>query len=136
MNDMWNGMIQNGNQNMPNNFLNPNFGYRLPKLEIVKVNGEAGARNFKMAPNSSALLADETAPMIWFVQTDGAGYLTATPYDISPHQTTPPIDVNELAQRVAQLEELINAKSNSQSTKQSKRQQPAANNSTNTNTTL
>ena len=27
-----------------------------PHYEIIKVNGEAGARNFRMGPNSSALL--------------------------------------------------------------------------------
>ena len=127
MNDMWN----NSNQNMQTGFLN-NFGYRPPKLEIIKVNGEAGAKSFRMAPNSSALLADETAAIVWFVQTDGAGYLTAIPYDITPHQTTPPVDINDLAQRITQLEELINAKSNPQSTKQSKRQQQQPNAATNT----
>jgi len=39
-----------------------------------------------MAPNSDALVLDETAPMIWYAQTDGTGYLTVTPFDISPHQ--------------------------------------------------
>ena len=134
MNDMWG--TNNGQYNQNNSMYPNNFGYRTPKYEIIKVNGEAGARNFRMAPNSSALLADETAAIVWFVQTDGAGYLTATPYDITPHQVAPPIDLNNLAERVTQLEELINAKSNSQPTKQSKRQQSNTNPNTNTSTTL
>lgn len=134
MNDMWG--TNNGQYNQNNSMYPNNFGYRTPKYEIIKVNGEAGARNFRMAPNSSALLADETAAIVWFVQTDGAGYLTATPYDITPHQVTPPIDLNNLAERVSQLEELINAKSNSQSIKQSKRQQQQSAANTSANTTV
>ncbi len=39
-----------------------------------------------MGPNSSALLLDKTAPIVWYAQTDGTGYLTVTPFDIVPHQ--------------------------------------------------
>ena len=57
--------------------------------QIVKVNGRNGAEMFQMAPNSSALLLDESAPMIWLAQTDGAGYKTLTAYDIKPHEEVP-----------------------------------------------
>lgn len=83
----------------PNNFA--------PRYEIVKVNGEAGAKNFRMAPNSSALLLDETAPMVWYAQTDGTGYLTVTPFDIQPHQAAAPVDINDLLTRVTNLEEEV-----------------------------
>ncbi len=39
-----------------------------------------------MPPNSSILLLDETAPIVWLKMTDGAGYPTLNPYDIAPHQ--------------------------------------------------
>lgn len=94
----------------------------LLRYELIKVNGEAGAKNFRMAPNSTALLLDETAPIVWLAQTDGTGYLTVTPYDITPHYQSPQVDLNNLAARVSQLEELINAKSNNYSNKQSKKQ--------------
>ena len=98
--------------------------YMLPHYEIIEVNGEAGANSIKMAPNSSIILADKTGATVWFAATDGAGYLTVTPYDLVPHQSQPTISVEDLAQRVSQLEDIINAKqSNSQSTKQNKRQQ-------------
>ena len=61
----------------------------LPHMQIIKVNGEAGAKNLRMSPNSSMLVLDETAPIIWYAQTDGAGYLTVTPFDITPHQVQP-----------------------------------------------
>ena len=61
-----------------------------PRYEVIKVNGEAGARNFRMGPNSNALLLDNTAAIVWYAQTDGTGYLTVTPFDITPHQTPKP----------------------------------------------
>lgn len=77
----------------------------LQHYEIIKVNGEAGAKNFRMAPNSSILLLDETASIVWFAQTDGAGYLTVTPFDVTPHKSQPQIDLNNLSDRITKLEE-------------------------------
>ena len=42
-----------------------------PRYEVIQVNGENGARAFAMAPNSSALLMDATAPIVWLCTTDG-----------------------------------------------------------------
>lgn len=128
MNNMWNTSAQQNNtQNMSTGFLNSRaFSYGLPHYEIIEVNGEEGARSIKMAANSSIILADKNNPIVWFAQTDGAGYLTVTPYDVVPHQVKPPINIDDLAQRVSQLEEIINARqSNSQSIKQVKKQQSA-----------
>ena len=85
-----------------------NYSQRqLPHYELIKVNGEAGARAFQMAPNSNTILADATNPnLLWLVQTDGAGYLTATPLDVNIHQTQPPVDVNNLEERVKHLENM------------------------------
>ena len=129
---MWN----NGNQNnIPTGFLNNrSYGYGLPHYEIIEVNGEAGAQSFRMAPNSSTVLVDKTGATVWFAMTDGAGYLTVTPYDLVPHKTQSQISIDDLAQRVSQLEEIINARqSNSQSIKQAKKQQQQTNA---TNTTV
>ena len=79
----------------------------LQKYEIIHVNGEAGAQCLRMAPNSNALLLDDTAPLVWLAQTDGAGYKTVTPYSIAPYQPTPPVDVNGLEDRVKRLEEML-----------------------------
>lgn len=81
--------------------------FQPPRYEIIRVNGENGARAFQMAPNSTALLLDDTAPIVWFVQTDGAGYKTETPFLISPYQPTPPVDVNALEERIQRLEAMI-----------------------------
>lgn len=74
---------------------------------IINVTGEAGARTYQMPPNSSILLLDDTAPIVWFCQTDGAGYKTVTPYTITPYQPEPPTDVRGLEERISRLEAMI-----------------------------
>ncbi len=95
-----------------------------PKYDICRVKGAAGANNFRMAPNSRTILVDETAPLIWFAQTDSGGYLTVEPYDIVPHHEAPPVDVNSLEERVRRLEEYYVQQSNTTKSKK-QRQQPA-----------
>lgn len=86
--------------------------YNTMKQEVVRVNGENGARTFQMPPNSSVILMDESAPLIWLCVTDGAGYKTITPYDISPHEVEKPIDMKSLVERIQKLEDRINEQSN------------------------
>jgi hypothetical protein len=96
-----------------NTYNNPmGMGQSLLRSEIIKVNGENGARAYQLAPNSSALLLDESAPIVWLVQSDGAGYKTVTPYSIAPYQQEPPVDVKSLENRIRRLEDMLNAKSN------------------------
>lgn len=75
--------------------------------EIIRVNGENGARSFRMAPNSTALLLDETAPIVWFCQSDGAGYHTVSPYKIEPYQAPSPPDYDALEARIKHIEEVL-----------------------------
>ena len=91
--------------------------YPYQTKQVIQVNGENGARAYQMGPNSSDLLLDSTAPLVWLVQTDGAGYKTLTPYKIEPYVPEPPIDVKSLEERIASLEvtlkeELHHEKSN------------------------
>lgn len=89
----------------------------------VKVNGRPGAEAYQLSPNSDKLLLDSTAPIVWLVQTDGAGYKTVTPYDISPHEEKKPEDVyKSLEERISKLEEKLNGneQSNTSSAKQRK----------------
>lgn len=117
---------------MYNQYYNPyvaappggNFNLAPPpeKQQVIRVNGKNGADAFQLAPNSSVLLLDTSAPLIWLVQTDGAGYKTSTPYSIAPYKPTPQVDesqnarVNELQTRISRIEEELkefNDKSNS-----------------------
>ena len=88
----------------------PMRGPMLTRQEITRVNGRNGAMAIQMAPNSSVLVLDETAPLVWLCQTDGAGYLTAAPFDIAPHQEAPQVSVNDLSARLTRLEEIVNGK--------------------------
>lgn len=76
--------------------------------QVVRVTGEAGARAYQMMPNSSALLLDETAPLVWLVQTDGAGYKTLSPYTITIYKPEPEPDLRELMARITRLEDKLN----------------------------
>lgn len=103
---MWNNYGMQNAYNMP-------YGQQVQQPQpcsITKVSGENGAKAFAMAANSSVLLLDETAPLVWLKTTDGAGYPTLTPYTITPYQAAPPVDVNSLENRVKRLEEMLNDK--------------------------
>ena len=97
--------------NFPQNYAQNTQSYA-QRYEIVHVNGKNGAEMFQMAPNSNTLLLDDTAPIVWLVQTDGAGYKSLTPFDIIPHKDAPSVDLKALENRITKLEELINDKSN------------------------
>ena len=84
------------------------YGQQNQREEVIKVNGEAGARAYNIAPNSSVLLLDETQPIIYLKVTDGGGYPTITAYQISPYQAEAPIDIKSLEERIARLEGMIN----------------------------
>lgn len=100
----------------------------IKKTEIIHVNGENGARAFQMLPNSQALLLDDTAPLVWLAQTDGAGYKTVTPYSIAPYQPEPELNIKDIDLRLKKIEEMIDhAKSNSTNVRKhstSSKQQP------------
>lgn len=78
------------------------------RVGIIRVNGEGGARAYQMPPNSDAMLLDESGPLVWLVQTDGAGYKTVTPYTITPYQAAPAPDLGSLEQRISRLEGILN----------------------------
>ena len=99
--------------NFQNPYLNP-YGMAQPMIQtqpqtqVVRVNGENGARSYQIGANSSALLLDESGLLVWLVTSDGAGYKTVSAYDITPHQTAPAPDFGTLEQRIAKLEEIVN----------------------------
>ena len=91
------------------------------KQDIVKVNGKNGAEAYQLAPNSSALLLDESMPIVWLKQTDGAGYPSLTPYTITPYQPEPSVDLKALEERIMKLEDKVNAKPDTSSNKRNEK---------------
>ena len=104
------------------NFQNPYFTPYpqqpiIQPTQVVRVNGENGARAFSMGANSSALLLDESGLLVWLVTSDGAGYKTVTPYDITPHQAQSAPDFSSLESRIKKLEEIVNATADTSATR-------------------
>lgn len=96
----------------------------LPQQQIIQVNGKSSVDTIKLAPNSSILVMDTSAPIVWMCVSDGVGNVTSTPYDISVHHDAPQPDMNSIEARltniesiVAGIEEKINVKPNVKSTK-------------------
>ena len=92
--------------------------YNLPHYESPTLHGRAEANAFPMGPNSSIFLPDYDQNLIWWIRTDMYGNRTIDPFDISPHQELPPVNLNELETRLTNVEEWINhAKSNKSNAK-------------------
>ena len=97
---------------------NPYNATQMPQsaTQVVRVNGEGGARAYQMPANSSVLLLDENQPIVWLKTTDGAGYPQITPYRIEPFTPDPEPDLKGIEERIKRLEEIVNGKSNSRKT--------------------
>lgn len=80
----------------------------VPQMYAGRVNGRGGADAFQMGPYSTAFLLDESGLIMWIATTDGAGYKTIVPYDLTPHQDVPAPDYNSLEGRIAKLEGFMN----------------------------
>ena len=108
-----NNYIGNQPTGNPYQYFQPTQNVTAPmRTEVTKVRGRQSAMSINLAPNSSILLLDETAPIVWLCTSDGIGTVTAIPYDIAPHEDKPSIDIGSLEERISKLEETINAKSN------------------------
>ena len=100
----------------PNQMFNP-YGFlqqyqtpQLPSTQVTKVHGENGARAYTMGPNSSALLLDESQPIVWLKVTDGASFPTITPYKITPcekEEDTLATSITKLDERISKIEEKV-----------------------------
>ena len=106
------------------------YGYGYPQIpqyrqqvtqpirsQIIEVSGQPGAQALNLAPNCSALLLDNTAPIVWLAKSDGAGYKTVTPYKITPYEPETLVDITGLEKRIERLEAAINGKPDSDGTK-------------------
>ena len=94
--------------NFQNPYVSPFFQQPVYQpSSVIKVNGENGARAYQIGANSSALLLDESGLLVWLITTDGAGYKTVTPYDITPHKVTPAPDYGSLESRIKRLEDML-----------------------------
>ena len=80
----------------------------IPQQQILQANGKQSINNIRMYPNSSALIADTTAPIVWKCVSDSLGNVTAEPFDISPHKDEEQIEqeniLSSIDERLKRLE--------------------------------
>jgi len=87
------------------------MNYTLPPQQILQANGKTSIDAIRMSPNSSVLIADTTAPIVWKCVSDGLGNVTAEAFDISHHKTDEEVEketttnlLNDISERLKRLE--------------------------------
>lgn len=93
------------------------FNQPLPTYRADPIHGENAAWQFPMGANSEIYLPDADRDIIWWIKTDINGNKQVTPFDVKPHQEPAPVDTQDLAARLAAVEEWINGKSNKSNAK-------------------
>jgi hypothetical protein len=88
---------------------------QIPRRGITKVHGEQGAQTLQMQPDDQCIALDETTPegktIIWVITTDSRGIKTlCKPYEVSDYIPKPPVDVDDLNNRMKRMEEFLYAK--------------------------
>ena len=96
---------------------NYNTYNRLPVYKADPIHGENAAWQFPMAPNSEIYLPDADEDLIWWIRTDANGMRDVQGFNVSLRKKPEPIDTNDLAARLAAVEEWINGKSNKSNAK-------------------
>lgn len=91
-------------QEPPRELTRPNMQ---PRYEIVEVNGRKGAEALPMGPNSQALVMDQQEPVVYIIQTDGAGLKTVGEYDLVPHVDKQQKAQEDLFQLIRQLNDKV-----------------------------
>lgn len=99
----------------------------LPQQQIIQVNGKASVDTIQLAPNSSILLMDTSAPIVWMCISDGIGKVTSIPYDITEHHEAPPVDMGSIEQRLANVEKILEEIRNESDANESKQSRNKAN---------
>ena len=87
------------------------WGQRLPVYSAAPIHGEMAAWQFLMGPNSEIYLPDDTDDVIWWIRTDNTGNRVVKCLDVKLHEDKA-VDLNNLAERLAVVEEWMNGKSN------------------------
>ena len=87
------------------------MNYTLPPQQILQANGKESIKAIRMSPNSSVLIADTTAPIVWKCVSDGLGNVTTEAFDISHHKTEEEVEkenttnlLNQISERLERLE--------------------------------
>ena len=83
----------------------------LPPQQIPQAKGKDSIDMLRMSPNSSVLIADETAPIVWKCVSDSLGNVSSEPYTITPCEKTDE-PLTRLEKRVENIEQILSTLSN------------------------
>ena len=95
------------------------FNTPLPVYHADPIHGQNAAWQFPMGPNSEIYLPDADQDIIWWIRTDTNGNKSVQAFDVKLHEEPKQVDTNDLAARLAAVEEWINGKSNKSNAKRS-----------------
>lgn len=107
MNPDYNTLLRFYNSAMSNQQANQFTQGVLPPQSVIQVNGKSSVDALRMSPNSSVLLMDSSAPIVWLCTSDGIGNVTSVAYDITKHEEQPPVDVKSLESRIGNIETIL-----------------------------
>lgn len=79
----------------------------LPPQQILQANGKASINALRMAPNSSALIADQTQPIVWKCTSDSLGNVSAEAFDITPHKDEATVEKEALTSLITEMNERL-----------------------------
>ena len=96
----------------------PTYGMRAPVYHAEPIHGEAAAWAFPIG-GGEIWLPDADKDLVWWIRIDQNGNKQVKAFDIVPHEEKPQVDTNELAERLAAVEEWINGKQNKSNAKRS-----------------
>ena len=121
----WMNLNQNQNNMMMGQAqFNPYWGVQprtftapLPTYHAEPIHGENAAWQFPMGPNSEIYLPDADEDIIWWIRTDANGNRNVFAFDAILREKKPQVDTNDLAARLAAVEEWINGKQNKSNAK-------------------
>lgn len=96
----------------------PTYGMRAPVYHAEPIHGEAAAWAFPIG-GGEIWLPDADKDLVWWIRIDQNGNKQVKSFDVLPHEEKPQVDTNELAERLAAVEEWINGKQNKSNAKRS-----------------
>ena len=92
------------------------YGMRAPVYHAEPIHGEAAAWAFPIG-GGEIWLPDADKDLVWWIRIDQNGNKQVKAFDVLPHEEKPQVDTNELAERLAAVEEWINGKQNKSNAK-------------------
>ena len=87
------------------NYINP---YSMPTQQIMQANGIESAKQIRLAPNSSALVADTMSPIVYKCMSDSMGIVSVEAYDITPHKTQEQTEQETIISMIEKLNNRVN----------------------------